>query len=107
MQVLTIMDTTIIWCYYHVSTLDENVNYIKFTHLLSFCFLYTLRLPYVHLPFYYEILKFYDILLSRLMPQIMSFFRLMLVCTLYEESKLHVLSIYIILHIEFTFLKLT
>jgi hypothetical protein len=33
MQVLTIMDTTIIWCYYHVSTVDENVNYIKLTHL--------------------------------------------------------------------------
>ena len=36
MQILTRVDMVVVEDYYYNTTLDENVNYMKLTHLLSF-----------------------------------------------------------------------
>ena len=49
MQIITRMDTVVIEDYYRMTTMDEKVNWMKVTYLLS-TFLLNLVPPFVHLP---------------------------------------------------------
>ena len=45
MQILTRMDKVVLKDYYHMTTMDENVNWLKLTHLLSI-FSLNLKAPF-------------------------------------------------------------
>ena len=89
MQNLRRMDNVVIGEYYLMKIMDEDVNWMKLTHMLSVLSLHLTPPPFVHLPLLQKNIAFTSPLyiLCTIMPQIIPLSTLLLVHTCFEESK--------------------